>query len=206
MSSATAADSPQLILASLSPRRRELLHQLGLDFLVVPSHAEEQELPGETPEQHVQRLSLEKARQVAARQEIPGRYFLGSDTVVVLDGQVLGKPADAAEAAAMLGALAGRQHQVVSGYAVFDRATGRCEQGAVITQVWFRALTAAEISGYIATGEPMDKAGAYAIQGRAGAFIPRIDGSYSNVVGLPLCETLAALVRIGAVRPAGGEA
>lgn len=193
-------EQPQLVLASASPRRRELLERLGVHFAVVPSAAEEILQPGETPEEHVVRLSRDKAAEVAARRDVAGRWFLGSDTVVLRDTTVLGKPRDEAEAAAMLRSLAGRRHRVLSGYAVVDRQSGQVEAGAVATTVSFKQLTAEEIAGYIATGEPLDKAGAYAIQG-IGAFLVRgIEGSYTNVVGLPLCEVIEVLERLGAIR------
>ena len=188
-----------LVLASASPRRRELLSQVGLNACVVPADVDESVLPGELPEGHVIRLSTAKALAVAARPDVAGRFFLGSDTVVVRDGAILGKPADAEEAAAMLHSLSGRAHQVVSGYAVHDRASSRTVSGAVITTVWFKELTDSEIAGYIASGEPFDKAGAYAIQGLGAFMVPRIEGSYPNVVGLPLCEVIAALEELGAV-------
>ncbi len=189
----------QLVLASASPRRRELLEQVGLSFLVHPSQADESELPGETPEEHVMRLSRVKAKEVADRMEIPGRFFLGSDTIVLRDNEILGKPADAEEAATMLRSLAGRSHQVISGFAIVDRATGQVQEKTVTTQVWFRPLTDREIDGYIASAEPMDKAGAYGIQGLGAFMVSRIEGSYSNVVGLPLCEVVQALEAIGAI-------
>ena len=188
-----------LVLASASPRRRELLAQVGLKVSVIPADIDERVLPGETPDAHVIRLSEAKAHVVAALPEIAGHFFIGSDTVVVRDTVILGKPADAAEAAAMLRSLSGRAHQVVSGYAVHDRSSGRTISGAVVTTVWFKELTAAEIAGYIASGEPFDKAGAYAIQGLGAFMVPRIEGSYPNVVGLPLCEVIAALEALGAV-------
>lgn len=190
---------PAIVLASASPRRRELLAQVGLKASVVPADVDEAIFPGELPEAHVMRLSKAKALTVAARREVKGQYFLGSDTVVVRDGAILGKPADALAAAAMLRSLSGRAHEVVSGYAVHDRASGRTVSGAVSTRVWFKKLTADEIAGYIASGEPFDKAGAYAIQGLGAFMVPRIEGSYPNVVGLPLCEVIAALEELGAV-------
>jgi septum formation protein len=187
----------QIILASASPRRRELLQQIGLEFLVIPSHAEEKELPGETPEEHVVRLSLAKATEIANRQDVSGRWVIGSDTIVLCDGQILGKPTDPSHAAVMLKQLSGREHRVLSGYAVIDRQTGQHRAEAVSTKVWFRHLTEAEITGYIATGEPADKAGAYAIQGLGICFVARIDGSYTNVVGLPLCKLTLAMKELG---------
>ncbi|MDX2495871.1 MAG: Maf family protein [Desulfuromusa sp.] len=187
----------QLILASASPRRRELLQQIGLDFQVIPSQAEEQVLDGETPEEHVIRLSLDKATEVANRENVSGRWFIGSDTIVLCDGQILGKPQDEAEAAMMLKKLSGREHRVLSGYAIIDRQTGEQRAEAVSTKVWFRQLTEGEITGYIATGEPADKAGAYAIQGLGVCFVAKIEGSYTNVVGLPLCKLTLAMKELG---------
>jgi len=187
----------QLVLASASPRRRELLQQIGLKFQVVPSRAEEQILPGETPEEHVIRLSLDKAKEVANRDDISGRWFIGSDTIVLCDRQILGKPEDELHAATMLRQLSGREHQVLSGYAIIDRQTGKQQSEAVNTKVWFRQLTESEITSYIATGEPADKAGAYAIQGLGICFVARIEGSYTNVVGLPLCKLTLAMKELG---------
>ncbi len=189
-----------IVLASASPRRADLMAQVGIRFSVVPSRIAEDILPGETPEAHVERLSRQKALEVASRAEVPGRWFVGSDTIVLRDEAILGKPRDAEEAAAMLCSLSGRSHQVLSGYAVCDRETGRCESGFVSTAVTFKELTEAEIAGYISTGEPMDKAGAYAIQGVGVFMVRRIEGSYTNVVGLPLCEVVEVLERLGAVR------
>lgn len=190
---------PQIVLASTSPRRRELLASVGIKFAIVPSHIPENILAGETPAAHVLRLSRAKAEEVAHNPEVAGRWFIGSDTIVLRDKNILGKPADAAEATAMLTALSGRSHQVLTGYAVHDRQSGATTADVVTTTVHFRELTATEIAGYIATGEPMDKAGAYAIQG-IGAFMVRgIEGSYTNVVGLPLCQVVETLERLGAV-------
>ena len=189
--------SERIVLASASPRRRALLEQIGLDFDVVPSRTEELVHAEETPEQLVVRLSLEKAGDVAARPEVAGRWFIGSDTIVLCGGRILGKPRDAEDAAAMLRQLSGREHQVLSGFAVIDRQTGRQRQEAVCTRVRFRDLTDDEIARYIATGEPADKAGAYAIQGLGVCFVAGIEGSYSNVVGLPLCRLTLVLKELG---------
>jgi septum formation protein len=191
----------QIVLASASPRRRELLTQIGLKFQVVPSRAEELVLPGETPEEHVIRLSIDKASDVAAQKEVEGRWFIGSDTIVLCDGQILGKPADERHAAQMLRMLSGREHRVLSGFAVFDRQTGEQRAEAVSTKVRFRELTDAEIARYIASGEPADKAGAYAIQGLGVCFVAEIEGSYTNVVGLPLCRLTLALKQLGVPLP-----
>jgi septum formation protein len=188
-----------IILASASPRRRELLSQVGVDFEVVPSNADETVLPDESAEEHVMRLSHDKALEVAGRPGQTGRWFIGSDTVVVRDDHILGKPADAGQAATMLRSLSGRSHRVISGYAVYDRESNRTLSDAIVTKVFFKDLTTREIEGYIASGEPFDKAGAYAIQGIGSFMVPAIEGSYSNVVGLPLCEVIAALEEFGAI-------
>lgn len=190
-----------IVLASASPRRRELLAQLGYAFAVIPSMAPEEVVAGESPQQHVMRLSLDKAREVATRDPLDGRWVIGSDTIVLCDDLILGKPRNDQEAARMLRSLAGRSHEVLSGYAVLDRATGKQRTGVVSTRVFFRALTEAEISGYIASKEPADKAGAYAIQGLGAFMVSRIEGSYSNVVGLPLCELVQALEDLGVPLP-----
>lgn len=187
----------KIILASASPRRRELLEQIGLIFDIIPSAAEERVLPGETPEEHVVRLSLDKALDVAGRKEVNGRWFIGSDTIVLCDNQILGKPKDSKDATAMLQKLSGREHQVLSGFALIDQETGRQITEAVSTKVRFRRLTDEEIARYIATGEPNDKAGSYAIQGMGVCFVAGIEGSYTNVVGLPLCRLTLALKELG---------
>lgn len=189
--------SHKVILASASPRRKQLLEQIGLEFEIIPSNADEQILPGESPEEHVVRLSHAKAAEVAGRKDVEGRWFIGSDTIVLCDGQILGKPVDEQHAAAMLHQLSGREHQVLSGYAILDRTTGQQRAEAVATRVRFRQLTAEEIARYIATGEPADKAGAYAIQGLGVCFVAGIEGSYTNVVGLPLCRLTLALKEFG---------
>jgi len=195
----------EIILASASPRRSELLAKVGINFQVVPSLADETLLANESPEAHVERLSCDKAMEVAGRPGQRGRWFIGSDTVVVRDQVILGKPADAAEAAAMLTSLSGRSHRVISGYAVHDREADRTLSAAVSTRVFFKKLTSREIEGYIATHEPFDKAGAYAIQGIGAFMIPNIEGSYTNVVGMPLCEVIAALEELGAVELFGSS-
>lgn len=184
-----------LVLASASPRRRELLAQVGYSFEIHPAHIPEEPLEGENPLAYVSRLAREKAQTVFAELANGGNgeelTVLGSDTTVTLDGMILGKPADAADAAHMLGLLAGRAHQVMTGVAVATAKETRV--AAEITAVHFLPMTGEEIAAYVATGEPMDKAGAYAIQGRAARWIPRIEGCYSNVVGLPLALTASLL-------------
>jgi len=175
-----------IILASASPRRSELMELAGIQFSVVPAHINEEVLPGELPAEHVMRLSREKAQAVAAKTE--GRLFVGADTVVVLDGRIMGKPADEEEANEMLSALSGRTHEVITGFTLYDRESGISHSRSVQTEVLFRTLEEAEIRQYIASGCPMDKAGAYAIQGRAVHFVRSIRGSYTNVIGLPMAE------------------
>jgi septum formation protein len=176
-----------LVLASASPRRKELLTQAGFTFTVAPASIPEDPRPGENPVAYVTRLAREKAEAVFARLESEQKSLivLGADTTVVAaNGGILGKPADAADAALMLRLLSGATHQVITGVAVVSPS--RIETAAEVTHVSMRTLSDEEIAAYIATGEPMDKAGAYAIQGRAARWIPRIHGCYFNVVGLPL--------------------
>jgi len=191
----------RIILASASPRRKELLQQIGLTFDIIPSKAPEVVLPDETPEEHVVRLSIDKAREVAERDNVEGRWFIGSDTIVLCQQQILGKPTDDNHAAEMLRMLSGVQHRVLSGYAILDRKTGAQRAEAVSTQVRFRELTETEIARYIASGEPADKAGSYAIQGLGVCFVAGIEGSYTNVVGLPLCRLTLALKELGVPLP-----
>ena len=184
-----------LVLASASPRRRELLTQAGFTFTVHPAHVPEDPLPGEAPIAYVTRLAREKAeavfRELSSKAPATPQVVLGADTTVTLDNRILAKPEDPADAARMLRLLSGRSHHVITGVAV---ATSECtEVAAEITAVRFLSLSDAEIESYVASGEPMDKAGAYAIQGRAARWIPRIEGCYFNVVGLPLALVTALL-------------
>ena len=174
----------RLILASASPRRRELLVQAGLDFEVSPAHINEDLRPDEDPIAYVVRLAREKAEAVYAQVRDSEAIVIGADTTVTLDGHILAKPEDANDAGRMLRMLSGRTHRVITGVAIAS-ATG-VEVAAEVTGVQFLTLTDDEIAAYIATGEPMDKAGAYGIQGYAAKWIPRIEGCYFNVVGLPL--------------------
>ena len=182
-------DAKGLILASASPRRRELLQQIGVQFRVQVADIDETPQAGETPAAYVARLALGKAQKVAAAN--PGCVVLGSDTTVVLDDEILGKPENDADAACMLATLAGRRHQVMTAVALVKDDQQRVQ--TVITNVHFTPLTAAKITAYVATGEPADKAGAYGIQGLGAVLVDAIEGSYSNVVGLPLTETAAML-------------
>jgi septum formation protein len=181
-----------LLLASASPRRRELLEQLGVAFAVQPADVDETPRPGERPGQLVLRLAHAKA-EAARKFAAPGQWVLGADTVVALDDDILGKPADPESATDMLARLSGRSHSVYSGIAL-TRAGFDTRSLSVKSRVWMRPIDAAELEAYVATGEPLGKAGGYAIQGRAAAFVRCLAGSYSNVVGLPLYE-LDALLR-----------
>jgi septum formation protein len=174
---------PILVLASASPRRQELLRQAGISFAVHPAHLDEDQHAGEPPLEYAHRLSREKALAVA--EHYPQRYVLGADTIVVLDGEVLGKPRDVEDAERMLRILSGRGHKVSTAVTVVT-PDGETETRSTTTEVYFRALTPDEIREYAVGGEPMDKAGAYAIQGGAARWTDRIVGDYSNVVGLPL--------------------
>jgi septum formation protein len=170
-----------LVLASQSPRRAEILRQAGIPFVVRTAPVDETPLPGEKPEDYVRRLAGWKTLAVPAA---PDETVLGADTTVVIDGQMLGKPADASDARRMLELLSGRRHEVLTGICL-KRGAGIIRDGAS-TSVWFAPLCAREIEAYAASGEPMDKAGAYAIQGLASKFIERLEGCYFNVVGLPV--------------------
>jgi septum formation protein len=180
-----------MVLASASPRRAELLKAAGVRFEARASEVDETPRPGEAAAAYVERLALEKARTVAALE--PGRLVLGADTTVVVDGRMLGKPLDAAEAEAMLGALSGRAHEVLTGVALVGPQGDAA--GVARTTVWFRFMTSEDIRGYVESGEAMDKAGAYGIQGRAAAFVERIVGSYTNVVGLPVALVCRLLLQ-----------
>ncbi|WP_295629535.1 nucleoside triphosphate pyrophosphatase [uncultured Intestinimonas sp.] len=186
-----------LILASGSPRRRQLLEQIGLTFVVRSSDVDESVSPGLTPAQVVESLSARKGEAVAA-EAAPGDLVLSADTVVALDGAILGKPRDRAEAEAMLTALSGRTHQVYTGVTLLQ--DGRRLTGHEVTAVTFRPLSPEEIAAYVSTGEPMDKAGAYGIQGLGALLVERLEGDYFNVMGLPLCRLGEMLAQFG-VRP-----
>jgi septum formation protein len=185
-----------IYLASRSPRRRDLLNQLGVDFETLDPDVDESPLAGETPEALVQRLAASKAEAGRSRLGERGAHVvLGADTIVVVDGAVLGKPRDAAHAHELLMRLSGRCHQVLSAVAL--ASAGDTHTRLSESRVCFRPLTDAECEAYAATGEPLDKAGGYGIQGRAAAFVSELQGSYSGVVGLPLYETAALLTGAG---------
>jgi septum formation protein len=192
-----------LYLASGSPRRAELLRQIGLDFRILPSRVEEKRRPREGATAYVKRLSTDKAAEVRARLQAKGLrsgWVLGADTVVVLGSKVLEKPANVAAARAMLASLSGRRHQVMTGVSLLPLGPGKSQAFVEKTSVVFRRLPAQSIAAYVASGEPMDKAGAYGIQGRAAVFVQRIDGCYFNVVGLPLARLAVVLSGLASVR------
>jgi septum formation protein len=185
-----------LILASASPRRKDLLTDLGVRFQVLPSSVEETPLEGETPAAQVRRLAEAKARDVA--RTVSGSWVLGADTIVVIDGEILGKPETIEDAVRMLSTLANRIHTVYTGYALVDPTPPHhARVRHVSSSVHIRALTREEIEAYVGSGEPMDKAGAYAIQGIGAAIVQAVTGSYTNVVGLPLCEVAQDLKELG---------
>ena len=181
-----------IILASNSPRRKELLRQIGVSFTVDPADVDERPFPGERPEDYAVRVALDKARVAAARSK--NGVIIAADTIVVVDDTILGKPADRNDAERMLTVLSGRVHRVITGLAVIDAADGKTMTNSVVTSVWFRDLSQQEIQSYVAGGEPLDKAGAYGIQGKGALLVKQIEGCYFNVVGLPL-SLLGELLR-----------
>ncbi|HVN83972.1 MAG TPA: Maf family protein [Candidatus Binatia bacterium] len=196
---------PSLILASASPRRRELLSQLEIAFDVVPSEVPETPLVGEDADAFAARVAREKAQHVAAQR--PGEWVLAADTVVVIDHAILGKPVDRSDARGMLRRLSGRAHRVLTAVVLLGPDGGMVTDVAVATTVRFRVVRDDEIEAYLDTGEPFDKAGAYGVQGGGARFVESVEGSYSNVVGLPLDEVRElcerhGLLNVGGMRPA----
>ncbi|MFA6220862.1 MAG: Maf family protein [Desulfomonilaceae bacterium] len=186
----------KLVLASSSPRRKELLKSIKVPFVVVPAEIDELARDGEEPEAHVQRLAHEKASEISKKYR--DSWVLGADTIVVIDGRILGKPHDRAEAVKMLSILSGRTHIVFTGYAIINSCYPEMKIVSYArSEVFIRTLSKAEIQGYVLTGEPMDKAGAYAIQDVGAAIVERVYGSYTNVVGLPLCEVARDFKKLG---------
>ncbi len=179
---------PSLVLASASPRRQELLARLSIPFTVEPSHIPELHPPG-PPAAALAAVALDKARAVARRWTAGRAVILGADTEVVLDGRYMGKPRDATDAVRILSALGGRTHEVITGVALVETPTGREATAAVTTRVTMAAATQEEIEAYVATGEPFDKAGGYAVQGLGARLVAHVDGCLSNVVGLPVETT-----------------
>jgi septum formation protein len=192
----------KLILASASPRRAEILAAAGIPFENLASEVDESRLPGESPEQMVERLARAKAEAVAQSFSVFGPHIiLGADTVVVASEEILGKPRNSTAARQMLLKLQGREHQVITGFALLRAHDGKILSGHESTRVWISSMSQSEVDAYVATREPLDKAGAYAIQGIAGRYIPRIEGCYFNVVGLPLARVWQALKELGWPNP-----
>ena len=183
---------PKLILASQSPRRRNLLEQARIDFSVIPSNFDENSVKLSSPDVYVRQLAESKARDIS--EQYPASWVIGADTIVFIDGTILGKPGSESEARTMLKSLSGKTHQVLTGYCICCHRTGRLFSDAAKTDVQFKKLTQREIDWYIKSGEPFGKAGAYAIQGIGTFLVRRINGSYTNVVGLPVCEVVEFLI------------
>ncbi len=185
----------EIVLASASPRRKELLEQIGLQFTVDPSDYPEDAFFEMKPAERARQVSLEKARSVATRHK--DALVIAADSLIVLKDQVLGKPHDASEAKRMLKSLSGRAHTGITGFTVLDSKSGKSESRSVKTKVFMRKLSDKEIDAYVASGEPLDKAGAYGIQGVGAVLIDRIEGDYYNVVGLPLASLAEVLKKFG---------
>jgi septum formation protein len=189
--------SESFILASLSPRREELLRSVGLKFKIIPAHVNEEYLDGESPREHVRRLSHNKAMAIA--QKNPDAWVLGADTIVVIDGLILGKPKNKKQAREMLTRLSDRQHNVFTGFTLAQGTTKVYKTKVIQSAVLFKKISPEEMEWYINCDEPYDKAGGYAVQGKGAYFIKSIRGSYTNVIGLPLCEVLEELKKLKAL-------
>lgn len=185
------------ILASASPRRRELLGSLGLKLKIIPAHANEDYITGESPREHVRRLSIAKASVIARKN--PSAWVLGADTIVVIDGQILGKPKNKLQAKKMLTLLSGRVHKVFTGFCIVCGASKIMKARVIQSAVQFKNISPDEMAWYVESDEPYDKAGGYAVQGKGACFIKAIRGSYTNVIGLPLAEVLEDLQNLRAV-------
>ncbi len=189
--------SGKIILASASPRRSDLLAMMGIPCDIQPGDIDETVQEGEPPGMHVRRLSLEKTQELAGR--YPDSWVIGADTIVVIEGHILGKPSTTAEAEYMLKMLSGKTHQVFTGITIFRASPATQLTDAVVSDVLFKQIPEEEIRWYVRTGEPFDKAGGYALQGKGAFFIEKIHGSFTNVIGLPLCETIEMLKLAGAI-------
>jgi septum formation protein len=194
----TISLSASLILASASPRRQELLRSVGLKFQIIPAHVNENCLAGESPRQHVKRLASDKAMVIAKK--YPEAWVLGADTIVFIDGIVLGKPENKTQARKMLWKLSGREHKVFTGFTIAHVATDIYRTKVIQSAVQFKTIRPEEMDWYVASDEPYDKAGGYAVQGQGAYFIRSIRGSYTNVIGLPLCEVLEELKYLGTIK------
>lgn len=193
----------EIILASESPRRKLLLQQAGIEFIVVPSGIDEASINIQTPVKHARALAEAKA--AAVSQNCPDAWVIGADSIVVVDDAILNKPESEKDAYMMLSRLSGRTHRVVTGYSIICRTLEHFHSDACITQVTFKALSESEIRWYLQTPEPWDKAGAYAIQGTAAFMVRQIQGSYTNVVGLPVCEVVDHMLQAGAIDMTPGK-
>jgi septum formation protein len=193
-------EKPCLILASKSPRRKQLLEQAGLSFTIIPSGVDEDSIDITAPDKLVKTLAEAKAKDVA--KGYPECWVLGADTIVLIDGEILGKPVSTENARQMIRQLNGQTHEVFTGYAIYCDTQKTCISGVEKTEVTFKNLSQQEIEWYIKTEEPFDKAGAYAIQGLGSFLVKRICGSYTNVVGLPVCEVLEQLYKADIIEPA----
>jgi septum formation protein len=191
------SSTAKFILASASPRRQELLRSVGLKFKTVPAHVNEDHIRGESPRQHVRRLAQEKALLISRKH--PQAWVLGADTIVVIDGLILGKPKNKTQAREMLERLSGRRHTVFTGFTLANNAAGLIKTKVVQSAVRFKKISAGEMEWYISSAEPYDKAGGYAMQGKGAYFIKSIRGSYTNVIGLPLGEVLETLKKLEAI-------
>lgn len=189
--------SGSFILASASPRRQELLRSLGLKFKTIPAHVNEDYIDGESPRKHVKRLAQDKA--LTLSHKYPDAWVLGADTIVVIDDLILGKPKNKTQARQMLERLSGREHKVFTGFTITRRLSSVIKTKVVRSAVRFKPISAEEMEWYISCNEPYDKAGGYAVQGKGAYFIQAIRGSYTNVIGLPLCEVLEELKNIAAL-------
>jgi septum formation protein len=193
----TISLSEPFILASISPRRQELLRSVGLKFKIIPAHVNEEYLEGETPREHVRRLSQDKAMAIARKN--PSALVLGADTIVVIDGLILGKPKNKKQAREMLERLSGREHEVFTGFTIAHDATKVYKTKVIKSSVLFKKISPEEMEWYVSCDEPYDKAGGYAVQGKGASFIKSIRGSYTNVIGLPLCEVMEELKNLKAL-------
>ena len=198
-----SSEDPVIILASKSPRRKYLLEQAGLTFTVEPSSFDESMIALSSPEVYVKILAESKAGDIAEKH--PQSWVIGADTIVLMDGKILGKPGSKDEARQMIKQLGGRRHYVFTGYAICCRTRGICISDTVKSGVQFKSLSDTEVEWYIQTDEPFDKAGAYAIQGLGTFLVKSIAGSYTNVVGLPVCEVIEHLLKERVIGPAPGN-
>ena len=189
--------SAPFILASVSPRRQELLSSAGLQFKIIPAHVNEEYLQGESPREHVRRLAQDKATAIARKN--PDAWVLGADTIVVIDGLILGKPKNKKQALEMLTRLSGREHKVFTGFTLAHAGTNVYKTKVIQSAVRFKQISPEEMDWYVNCDEPYDKAGGYAVQGRGACFIKSIRGSYTNVIGLPLCEVMEELQNLKAL-------